>query len=70
VKIGWIIRPLISVFSACFVARFIFSNLSLTNVSYPIELAFTFALILAFMRITGAITSHDMAYIKNTVKNS
>ena len=30
----------------------------------------TVALILAFMRITGAITSHDMAYIKNTVKNS
>ncbi len=70
VKTGWIIRPLISVLSACFVSRLIFSNLALTNVSYSVELAFTFALILALMRITGAITRKDLAYIKNTVKNS
>ena len=70
VKTGWIIRPLISVLSACFVSRLIFSNLALTNVSYSVELAFTFALILALMRITGAITQKDLAYIKNTVKNS
>ena len=70
VKIGWIIRPLISVFCACFIARIIFSNLALTNVSYTIELAFTFALILAFMRMTGAVSRKDLDYIKNTVKNS
>jgi len=70
VKIGWIIRPLISVVCACFVSRMIFSIPLITDISYTVELAFTFALMLFSMRLTGAITKNDIEYMKNTVKNS
>lgn len=70
IKISWIIRPLISIAIACFISRFVFTNPAITNVSYGIQLAFTFALIIFLMRITGAITKNDVEYLKNTVKKS
>ncbi len=70
VKTGWILRPLISIILACFISRFIFTSQLITDIGYGIQLAFTFALILLFMRITGAITKNDIEYLKSTVKNS
>ena len=68
VKAGWIIRPLISVFFACFISRFIFTHPCFTNVSYGICLAFTFALTTAIMRLTGALTKKDILYLKKLIK--
>ncbi len=68
VKAGWIVRPLISVLSACFISRIIFSSLALTNISYGIELAFTFALMLAAMRLSGAVTRKDIEYVRGILK--
>lgn len=70
IKISWIVRPLISIIIACFISRFIFINPIITDINYGIQLAFTFALITFFMRITGAITKNDVEYLKNTVKKS
>ncbi len=70
VKISWIIKPLISIMISCFTSRFLFSLSFITDIGYGIQLAFTFSLMIFFMRITGAITKSDVEYMKNTVKNS
>ncbi|MBR6651086.1 MAG: hypothetical protein IKL36_06710, partial [Clostridia bacterium] len=70
IKTSWISRPLISILISCFISRFIFSSPLITDIGYGIQLAFTFALMVFFMRITGAITKNDVEYLKNTVKNS
>ncbi len=70
VKASWITKPLLSVLIACFASRAVFLLPFVYNVSYGIQLCFTFALTLLIMRITGAISKSDVEYMKNTVKNS
>ncbi len=68
-RVSWILRPLASVLLACTAVRAV-SLIPELCISVPLQLALSFPIAALLMRMTGAVTKRDIAYLKNVIKRA